>query len=200
MFFFNLGFGEFLALFTAVSGITALLYLLDRSRQKLKVATLRFWKPAPLPTEERQRRKIQQPWSLLLQIVSMALILLAIAQLRWGSPEMRARDHVLVLDTSAWMAARLGRVSYMDQARLAAKAWLDTLPSGDRVMLIRADAAASPVTAFESKRDVIRQAIDESRPGSAALRFYEALELADTVRRTHAKLPGELVFAGGLGR
>lgn len=196
MFFFNLGFGEFLALFAAVSGVTALLYLLDRSRQKLQVATLRFWKPAPLPTEERQRRKIQQPWSLLLQIVSMGLLLLAIAQLRWGSPEMRARDHVLVLDTSAWMAARIGRISYMDQARLAAKAWLDTLPGGDRVMLIRADAAAAPATAFESKREVIRAAIDQSRPSSAALRFHEALQLADTVRRTHATLPGELVFAG----
>lgn len=196
MFFFNLGLGEFLALLGAVSGITALLYLLDRSRQKVKVATLRFWQPAPVPTDEQQRKKIQQPLSLLLQLLSMALLLLAIAQLRWGSLETGSRDHVLVMDTSAWMAARIGRITNMDQARTAAKAWLDTLPGNDRVMLARADAVLTPVTAFESKREVIRRAIDESRAGSAALRLAPALQQAGVIQKSGGRTAGEIVYAG----
>ena len=46
MFFFNLSLGEFTALFGAVSGAVLALYLLDRSRRKIKVATMRFWKPS----------------------------------------------------------------------------------------------------------------------------------------------------------
>jgi len=196
MFFFNLGLGEFLALLGVVSGLTALLYLLDRSRQKVRVATLRFWQPAPVPTEQLQRKKIQQPWSLLLQILSMGLLLLAIAQLRWGTPETGSRDHVLVMDTSSWMAARIGRVTYMDQARMAAKAWLDKLPANDRVMLARADAVLVPVTAFESKREVIRQAIDQSRPGAASLRLNAALDQASAIQRGSGRSAGEVVYAG----
>ena len=188
--------GEFLALLGAVSGATALLYLLDRSRQKMKVATLRFWQPAPVPTEQQQRKKIQQPLSLLLQILSMALLLLAIAQLRWGSLETGSRDHVLVMDTSAWMGARIGRVTNMEQARLAAKAWLDTLPGNDRVMLARADAVLTPATAFESKREVIRKAIDESRAGSAALRLAPALRQAAVMQKSGGRTAGEIVYAG----
>lgn len=196
MFFFNLSLGEFLALFAAASGVATLLYLLDRSRQKVKVATLRFWQPAPVPTEQRQRKKIQQPWSLLLQILSMGLLLLAISQLKWGAPETSSRDHVLVMDTSAWMAARLGRISYMDQAKLAAKAWLNTLPAADRVMLLRADAVPTPVTSFESKRDIIRKAIDETQPTSAALRLAAALDQAAWIQRSAGRTAGEVVYAG----
>lgn len=196
MFFFNLSLGEFVALFAAASGVATLLYLLDRSRQKVKVATLRFWKPAPIPTEQRQRKKIQQPWSLLLQILSMGLLLLAIAQLKWGSPETNSKDHVLVLDTSAWMNARIGRISYLDQAKLAAKAWLDTLPSADRVMLVRADAVPTPVTSFESKRDILKRAIDETQPASAALRLAAALDQAAWIQRSAGRTAGEIVYAG----
>lgn len=196
MFFFNLSLFEFLGALAAVSGVVVALYLLDRSKQRHTVATFRFWKPAEMPTEQRQRKRIQQPLSLLLQLISLLLLLLAIAQLRWGSEESGARDHVLVLDTSAWMAARSANGVYMDQARLAAQAWLNSLPAIDRVMVIRADAAASPATSFESKREVVRKAIAESQPGASALRLEGALRLAESVQRNHAIRPGEIVFAG----
>ena len=196
MFFFNLSLGEFLALLSGTSATVVLLYLLDRSKQRLKVSTLRFWTPALEPAVERQRKRIQQPWSMLLQLISLLLLLLAIAQLRWGSPDEAARDHVLVMDTSAWMAARAGDSTYADQARANAKAWLKSLPTPDRVMLVRADSTAIPVTAFESKRGVIERAIDESRPGPSALRLESAMRLVDAIQRQHARARGEIVYAG----
>ncbi len=196
MFFFNLSLFEFLGALAAVSGVVVALYLLDRSKQRQTVATFRFWQPSPMPTEQRQRKRIQQPWSLLLQLISLALLLLAIAQLRWGSAESGARDHVLVIDTSAWMSARSANGTYMDQARTAAQAWLNSLPAVDRVMVIRADAAASPATAFESKREVTRRAIAASQPGASALRLDAALKLAESVQRNHGQATGEIVFAG----
>ena len=87
MFLVNLSLGEFLALFGAASGVVVALYLLDRSRRRQVVATLRFWTAAEHPVESRRRRRIRQWPSLLLQILALVCLLLAIAQLRWGSPD-----------------------------------------------------------------------------------------------------------------
>src|SRR5215467_6898553 len=90
----------------SVSALVVALYLLDRSRRKQVVATLRFWVAAEQPTAVARRKRIQQPWSLLLQLASICLLLLAIAQLRIGSQASTPFDHVLILETSAWMGAR----------------------------------------------------------------------------------------------
>src|SRR5512140_3751440 len=102
MFFLNLSLGEFLLLFGAFSSVTVALYLLDRSRRRQVVATRRFWVATGDPALTR-RRHIQQPWSLILQLLSIALLLAAIAELRIGSRAGLPRDHVLLIETSAWM-------------------------------------------------------------------------------------------------
>src|SRR6202522_2186653 len=123
MFFNFLSLPEFLTILGSVSGLVVALYLLDRVRKRHTVATLRFFAAAEKPPVLKHRRKLQQPWSLLLQLISLLLLLLAIAQLRVGSPARYSRDHVIVLDTSAWMAARFGDARagngrLIDRARL----------------------------------------------------------------------------------
>src|SRR3979409_1617143 len=140
MYFLNLSFLQFLAVFGSISAISVALYLLDRSRRKQIVSTLRFWVAAEQPAAAARRRRIQQPWSLLLQLISMGLLVLAIAQLRIGTPAQAGRDHVIILDTSSWMAARSGNRTLMEIARGRARQYLRALPSRDRVMLVRADA------------------------------------------------------------
>lgn len=197
MFFLNLSVGEFLALFGAVSGLLVTLYLLDRSRQRVTVATLRFWQPAAVPTERpRRRRHIRQPLSLLLQLASMALLLLAIAQLRIGAPTHGPRDHVLLLDTSAWMAARTPAGRFMDEAQRSALAWLRSLPATDRVIVVEAASIATPVTPFETDRKVVEQAIRASEPGWTALDLAHSLAFARRLLALHSRNPGEIVFAG----
>src|SRR5450432_122227 len=133
MSFLNLGLGELIGLLGAISAGVVALYLLDRSKRKQLVATLRFWTAADVRTELKHRRRIQQPWSLILQLVSLALLLLALAGMRWGGGEEAGRDHVVILDTSAWMGAR-ARINnqpgtLMDEARASARAYIKALPS-----------------------------------------------------------------------
>jgi hypothetical protein len=196
MFFFNLSFPEFLAILGSVSAVVVTLYLLDRARKKQTVATLRFFTALDRVPQYRHRRRLQQPWSLLLQLISMALLLLAIAQLRLGSPDRYSRDHVLILDTSAWMAARSGPGRLIDQARSGAKAYLKSLPANDRVMLVRADALATPATPFESDRSKLQRAIDQSQPGAAVLNIEQALGFAQQSLKQDVKRAGEIVFVG----
>ncbi len=194
--FLNLGIGEFLGLFGAISGALVVLYLLDRSKKRLRVSTLRFWVNAEQPLEQQHRRRIQQPWSLLLQILSILLLLLAIAQVRFGSMMDTARDHVLLLDTSAWMAARSGERTLLDESRAAALAYLRSLPAGDRLMVVRADAMATPATGFSEDRGVLETAIRSSEASSSGLRLDAAFAFAKKAQQLHARNPGEIVFAG----
>ncbi|MGA3204833.1 MAG: VWA domain-containing protein [Bryobacteraceae bacterium] len=195
--FLNLSLGELLGLAGAVSAGVVALYLLDRSKRRQIVATLRFWTPADSRTEMKHRKRIQQPWSLLLQLLSLLFLLIALAGPRLGSPDS-GRDHVLVLDTSAWMGAREanGRTTLIDEARAAALAYVKALPSRDRVMLVRADALATPVTAFESDRQILNDAIRQSQPGASALNLPQALEFAQRAQKLQAQRAGEIVFAG----
>jgi hypothetical protein len=196
MYFLNLSLGQFLAVFGAVTAVSVALYLLDRSRRRQVVSTLRFWVAAEQPSVVARRRRIQQPWSLVLQLVSMALLLLAVAELRLGAPGPAGRDHVLILDTSAWMAARSGNRTLMDVARQRAVQYARALPASDRVMVVRADALATPVTVFEPERRKIEAAILSSTPGSTALNLDQALAFARRVQSQSGRRAGEIAFVG----
>ena len=195
MYFLNLSLLQFLAVFGSLSAISVAIYLLDRSRRKQIVSTLRFWVAAEQPAVAARRKHIQQPWSLILQLLSMALLLLAIAQLRLGTPARAGRDHVIILETSAWMAARSGKTTLMELARDRARRYLHALPSRDRVMLVRADAMATPATAFEPDRRKVETAIQSSEPG-AALNLDQALAFARHVQSQEGGRAGEIAFVG----
>src|SRR5438874_13053072 len=109
MFFLNLTPGEFLTLFGALGGLITTLYLLDRVKRRKIVSTLRFWTPAVRVEERQTRKRMREPWSLALQLLSLLLLLLSIAELHWGTHERDGRDHVLLLDTSSWTAPRSGQ-------------------------------------------------------------------------------------------
>lgn len=213
MFFLNLGLGEFLALWGAISGLVFALYLLDRQRKKKKVATLRFFVAAERPPESPQRRAVQQPLSLLLQLLAILCLLAAIGQLHWGERASATRDHVLVLDQSAWMMARLantrpngqaangtapnglaGVQTLMQEAQRQAIVWARSLPSQDRVMLLRAGASASPATSFSEDRAALETAILQTQPGLAALDLRDALASAQRLVGS----TGEIVLASAL--
>ncbi|HVX64986.1 MAG TPA: VWA domain-containing protein [Bryobacteraceae bacterium] len=196
MFLLNL---TWVQLFMAVGGLSAgvvALYLWDRSKRRVRVATLRFWQPSERVAEVKHRKRIQQPLSLLLQLLSIALLVAALAQPRLGAPGPVARDNVLLLDTSAWMAARSGDGTLMDEARDAARAYVRALPAGDRVMLVRADALATPATPFEHNRAAVLEAIDDSHASSTALNLTQALDFARQAQRLQGGLRGEIAYAG----
>jgi hypothetical protein len=197
MYLLNLSLLQFLAVFGSISALSVALYLLDRSRRRQVVSTLRFWVSADQPAAAARRRHISQPWSLILQLASMALLILAIAQLRLGSPLQAGRDHVIVLDVSAWMSARSGNNrTLMDDARARAQRYLRAVPAHDRVMLVRADALATPATGFEPDHHKVESAIDAAQSSSTALNLDQAIAFARHIQSETVGRSGEIVYVG----
>jgi hypothetical protein len=197
--FLNLTLGQFLAVFAAVGGISVALYLLDRTRRRQVVATLRFWVEPGTAAPVTRRSRIQQPLSLLLQLLGMFLLLLALAEFQFGGTRSARRDHVLVLDTSAWMGAALPNrpnATLMDLARASALGWLRAVPEADRVLVVRADALSTPATAWETDRKTLVRAILQSQPGATALNLSQSLQFASQLQQVSGSLPGEIVYAG----
>jgi len=197
--FLNLTFFQFATLFGVVGAFSVALYLLDRTRRRQIVSTLRFWIEPGKAAPVTRRSRIQQPLSLFLQLLGMLLLLLAIAEFQFGGSRNARRDHVLVLDTSAWMGAALPNrpnATLMDAARASALGWLRAVPSADRVLLVRADALATPATAWELDRRNVARAILESQPGATALNLSQSLQFASQLQRGSGSLPGEIAYAG----
>jgi hypothetical protein len=197
--FLNLSLGQFMALFGAVAAFSVALYLLDRNRRKLVVSTLRFWVEPGKAAPVTRRSRIQQPFSLLMQLLGMVLLLLAIAQFQFGGLRNLSHDHVLVLDTSAWMGATLPNrpdLTLMDLARANALGWLRAVPAADRVLVVRADALATPATSWELDRSKTARAILESQPGATALNLSQNLQFASRIQHSGGSLAGEIVYDG----
>jgi hypothetical protein len=196
MFFLNLTAGEFFALLGVVGGLVTALYLLDRSKRKKVVSTLRFWTPARTAEELQSRRRMREPWSLLLQLIGLLLLLLAIAQLEWGSKRWRGKDHVLLLDTSAWSAASAKGETVLDAEKQLAYQYLSRISSADRVMVVRVDSLATPVTPFTSDRTRIEKALDGSKVSSSALNIEQALLFAEQAQNWSEGASGEIIYCG----
>jgi len=195
----NLTLGQFLAAFGTIAAVTVALYLLDRNKRKQVVSTLRFWVTPGLPSPVTRRRKIQQPISLLLQLLGILLLLLAIAELHWGGSMRARRDHVLIIDTSAWMrAAAPGRpnANLMDLARANAISWLRAVPDSDRVLLLRADALATPATSWETDHVKVARAILETKPGATTINLGQSLQFARQLQKQTGSEGGEIVYDG----
>ncbi len=197
--FLNLSIGEFLAIFGAIAAVTTALYLLDRNRRKQVVATLRFWVTPGLPSPVTRRRKIQQPISLLMQLAGMLLLLLAIGELTWSGSAHARRDHVLIMDTSAWMGASAPghpNATLMDVARANAIAWLRAVPDSDRVLLVRADALSTPATAWETDHVKVARAILETHAGETQINLAQSLQFARDLQRQSGEQGGEIAYDG----
>lgn len=197
--FLNLSLLEFSALFTLISAAVVALYLLDRSRVRIQAATLRFWQAAQIPPSQQRSRRIQQPWSLLLQLLAIALLLLAASQVRWGGERYTPHNHVLILDASAASAAPSradARVNVLTASKRKALAWLKTLPTQDKVSVVEAGTLLTPRTSLETNRQQTIKAIEELRSGTGSTHIESAFEFAGTLQRRAGGIAGEIVYAG----
>ncbi len=195
--FLGLSLFQFLAAATAVSAVVVALYFLDRRRRRVVVSSFRFWSDARMERHPLPQRRIQQPWSLLLQVLALLCLLGALADVRWTANALRSLDHVLVLDASSAMRAADGQSTLLDRAKNLAIRYVRTLPAGDRVMVVASDGTPQPASGFEEDLEDVEGAIGAASAGSTALNLGEALSFArQMLGRSEAA--GDIIYVGGL--
>jgi von Willebrand factor type A domain len=167
---------EIAAVWTALTAVAVWLYLHHRRPRHRRVSTLRFWASVQ-PISQPRRRKIREPWALLALVAFLLLLVLALANPRWG-PTFEGRSVVIVLDTSIWSQARpAGEPAWIDQGRAEALRVLDSLPGRDRILLLGAEADAPPLAPFTTDREALRRAILGAQPTSATANLPHALDV-----------------------
>lgn len=142
-------------------------YLLKLRRRPVRVGSVLFWERAVRDAQGNAPWRMVRPQTqLLLQLLALALLLLAFA--RPVVPSSLGGRVMLVLDRSASMNASdgAGGVSRFEEARTKLRAMARELAAGSdaRVMVVALGAEAVPLTPWTGDRAVLLGAIDAVEP------------------------------------
>lgn len=183
----------FLGLFLPVIA----LYLLKQRRRRVRVATLLFWdkilKDEQTVTSLARLRKLL---SLLLQLLFIALLVLALARPLVSDTITGARRIVLFLDTSASMLVREGDGVRFDEAKSRALNLVKGLAQGDTMMLVTVDQHPAVVRPFTNSKRELEAAIETLSPAHTETDFAAALEILDRLPESRQDTQVYLVTDG----
>ena len=155
------------------------MYLLKLRRDERVVPSTLLWSRLITDVEANAPwQRLRRSLLLLLQLLLVAILALLAARPFLERPAGLARDIVLVLDTSASMAATDVAPSRLEAAKTAALDALRDLPAGGRVSIVTADRTARIVVNETADVGRVRQALAEIEPTSASGDLGDALELA----------------------
>ncbi len=177
------------------------LYFRRRARQTRTVSSLELWRAvqSQIPQATGLRR-IRLDGSYALHLAALGLIAFALA-----GPVMRARVRpaaslVLVVDTSASMAARDPAGTRLDAARHAALRALDALPRSAEVSVVNAGCSPRMVAAPTPDHEAARRALDALRPEGCGGDLTRALTLATDRLRGASASRRVMVFTDAVTR
>lgn len=155
------------------------MYLLKLRRERTVVPSTLLWQRLVADVEANAPwQKLRRSLLFLLQLLLVVILVLLAARPFIERPAGLAGDIVLVVDTSASMAATDVRPNRLAAAKAAALEALRDLPAGGRVSVVEAGRTARIVAAGSTDMGRIRQAIESIQPTNAQGDLADALELA----------------------
>ena len=155
------------------------MYLLKLRRDETIVPSTLLWTRLVADVEANAPwQKLRRSLLLLLQLLLVVILALLAARPFLERPAGLARDIVLVIDTSASMAATDVAPNRLEAAKAAAIAALRDLPTGGKVSVIAADRSARIVVNETTDLGRVRQALDGIETTSTHGDLGDALELA----------------------
>src|SRR5690348_9857989 len=129
--------------FAATIPVVIVFYLLKRKRVvKLVSSTLLWQKFLTDAQASAPFQKLRKNWLLYLQILLLALAVLALTRPFFKTAAKPAELRVIVLDGSASMQATDVSPTRFEQARAEALKWVDSLKPTDQMVVVLAGATA----------------------------------------------------------
>lgn len=168
------------------------LYILKLRRRREPVSTLMFWEQL---FKERQTtslfQRLKHLLSLLLQLLFLALLVLAIARPQFAFITKSARQLILIIDHSASMNAVLNldsdnpsSESRLDSAKQSALQMVKGLRFMDEMSVISCHTRPTIRAPFTNHQKTLRQAIESIKPTDIETDLKPAVDLAFDVAQT----------------
>jgi Ca-activated chloride channel homolog len=155
------------------------MYMLKLRRDQAIVPSTLLWSRLMTDVEANAPwQRLRRSALLLLQLLLVIALVLLAARPFFERPAGLARDIVLVMDTSASMAATDVAPNRFAAARVAAIDALADLPTGGHVSVIAVDRSARIVVNETTDLSRVRQALDGLEPAASRGDLGDALELA----------------------
>ena len=162
-----------------------MLYILKLRRRREPVSTLLFWEQI---FKEKQTtslfQKLKHLLSLLLQLLFLALLVLALARPQFAFMTKSARQVILVMDRSASMNTVDGTLSRLESAKQQALRMVDNLRFIDEMMVISCHTQPIIHSPFTNHQKSLRSAIESIAPTDVKTDLQPALAVAHSVART----------------
>ncbi len=162
--------------------IVTLLYLLKLRKRRVQVPFSPLW--GKVLAEYRQQsdwwKRLRRLLSWLLQILLILALIFALADPHPEGQIIEGRHMMILLDSSASMAATdvSGGIDRMDIARKKAREILETVGPEDRVMLVNFNQQLQPLSPFVEEVKLLEQPLQDIQVTDTATSFDTALAFA----------------------
>jgi len=200
MIFAGLPLAGLAAIFGAVGAAVVVLYILKLRRRVVPVPFSLLWERILRDREATTLfSKLKRVLSLLLQLLLLALLVLALGDPRPVESLFRGRTVVLLVDASASMQAVDVAPDRLSAARLEAKKIVAGMSGADRMIVAQMDARTTPMGPLTGDAAALEREIDAIGPTDARADFPRALRYATDVLRGAARAEIVVISDGALG-
>lgn len=198
--FGGLGSATALAAGAAAAVVLTGLYLLKLRRRRVLVPFAPLWLPAGGERRsERLARRLRRWLSLLVQLVFVALVLLAAADPQSANIDRSGRSLLILVDRSASMSATDEEGTRLGRARGIARELATGLSGADRAMIASFASGVAAETGFESDAARLTAAGDRVAPSEEPGDLGRALDFAGAVLRGRPNPTLIIVSDGAFG-
>jgi Ca-activated chloride channel family protein len=170
--------------FAAAIPVVIVFYLLKRKRVVKLVSSTVLWQKFLSETQASAPfQKLRKNWLLILQIILLALAVLALSRPFFATKTKPAELRVVILDTSASMLATDETPSRFEKARAEALKWVDGLANNDQMVILQAGANTEVKQSATSEKAALRRALQSCVCSDGPTRLVPALRMADSLVR-----------------
>ncbi len=162
-----------------MAGLIVLMYILKLRRRDVVVSSTYLWRQVIRDVQANAPfQKLRKNLLLFLQLLAVALLVLALSRPFWRSQGLGGRSVVLLLDNSASMSATdVGR-SRLDEARREAIKLVNDMRTEDQMMVLSAASRPEAHTGFTGNRGELINAIESVQPRETRTNMRDAVNLA----------------------
>lgn len=173
-----LGLPAWFALAGVPVGIIAL-YFLKLRRRPVKVPSTILWRRSLEDLHVNSLfQRLRRNLLLFLQLLAVALAMLALAGPRMKGSSGQGQRFVLLIDSSASMAATDIAPSRLAKAKQAAQKVVSEMDADDLAMVIKFDESAQVVSNYTGDRRALLQRIESIEPSQSRTSLREGLQVA----------------------